>query len=60
MEISEPTGADTFVITSNQSEQKLTSRLRANATVQSGETIELAVNMDKAHFFDPDSGQRIG
>jgi len=58
IDVVEPAGSDTFVVTELRDTQ-LTARLRANSTVQPGERMTLVFNIDDAVFFDPDSGVRI-
>jgi len=56
--ILEPTGPDTLVFV-NINDKKVTCRVRPNEAKSVGETIDLSIEMSKAIFFDPDSGQRI-
>jgi multiple sugar transport system ATP-binding protein len=59
IEVVEPAGSDTFAVTRLGGKQ-VTARLRADANVAAGQKANLAFNLDKAVFFDPASGQRIG
>ncbi len=58
VEVVEPAGSDTFVVT-HLGGREVTARKRSDAVVKVGETAPFAFNMDKAVFFDPESGQRI-
>jgi multiple sugar transport system ATP-binding protein len=58
VEVVEPTGSDTFVVT-RIGGKEVTARMRAGASAVVGETREFAFAMDHAHYFDPDSGQRV-
>ena len=55
----EPAGSDTFAVT-HLGGKEVVARLRADAKVAAGQKAKLAFNLDKAVFFDPASGQRIG
>ena len=57
-EVVEPAGADTFVLL-NLSSKEVTARLKAETSVQPGQEMEFAFNMDKVSYFDVDSGERI-
>jgi multiple sugar transport system ATP-binding protein len=59
IDVVEPTGSDTFVMTSLGG-REITARVRASKHVAPGEAVTLKVNMAKAHFFDPETGTRIG
>jgi multiple sugar transport system ATP-binding protein len=59
IEVVEPAGSDTFAVTRLGGKQ-VTARLRADANVVAGQKAKLAFNLDKAVFFDPASGSRIG
>lgn len=59
VEVVEPTGSDTFVVT-HVADREVVARMRAGETTQVGATRDFAFAMDHAHFFDPSSGQRIG
>ncbi|MBO6638030.1 MAG: sn-glycerol-3-phosphate ABC transporter ATP-binding protein UgpC [Roseitalea sp.] len=56
--VTEPAGSDTFV-TSQMSGRECIARMRADAEVRPGATIEFAVNMDKALVFDPQTEERV-
>jgi multiple sugar transport system ATP-binding protein len=42
------------------SQTKFASRISSDVLVQAGETTQLVVDTAKMHFFDPDTGNRIG
>jgi len=56
--VTEPSGADTFVTMSLGGKDAI-SRMRADASVRSGQVFEFAVNMEKAVAFDPKTEERI-
>ncbi|MFB5661356.1 ABC transporter ATP-binding protein [Alteribacillus sp. HJP-4] len=58
IEVSEMNGAET-ILYSNISGQQCIARVDSRTTVESGHRVELALNMNKCHFFDPDSEDRI-
>ena len=58
IEVTEPTGSDTFAVTKLGGKEVI-ARLRADAQISAGATTPLAFNMTKAVFFDPDNQQRI-
>jgi multiple sugar transport system ATP-binding protein len=58
VEVTEPAGSDTFVV-SHWGGRDVTGRFRADVPVTAGETFPFAVNMDKAVAFDPETEQRI-
>jgi multiple sugar transport system ATP-binding protein len=58
VEVVEPAGADTFVVT-HAAGKELIARMRADAEVRPGQTIPFAFNLDKAVVFDPASGARL-
>ncbi len=58
MEIVEPAGSDTFVVT-HAAGKELTARMRADASVRVGETHTFAFNLDKAVLFDPATTRRL-
>ena len=58
VEIVEPAGSDTFVVT-RIAGQEITARMRADADVRVGQDHAFAFNMEKAVLFDPDTGNRI-
>ena len=57
--VTEPAGSDTFVTTTFGGAECV-ARMRADTDAAPGEVIEFAFNMEKAVFFDPASGIRIG
>ncbi|GHC70588.1 ABC transporter ATP-binding protein [Limoniibacter endophyticus] len=59
IEVVEPAGADTFAVT-HLGGKAVVARLGADTGITPGTTAELAVNLDKAVFFDPKTEQRIG
>jgi len=58
VEVVEPAGADTFVVT-RLGGKEVTARMRADADVRPGETIPFAFNLDRAVVFDPQDGRRL-
>ena len=58
VEIVEPAGPDTFVVT-RVAGKELTARMRADADVRVGEKHAFAFNLDKAVLFDPQTTRRI-
>ncbi|MNY82070.1 hypothetical protein D3C86_2239760 [compost metagenome] len=54
----EPAGSDTFAVT-RLGGKEVVARLRADARIAPGQTSQLAFNLDKAVFFDPQTQQRI-
>ena len=58
VEIVEPAGSDTFVVT-RIAGKEVTSRMRADADVQVGKSHAFAFNLDKAVLFDPRTTRRI-
>lgn len=58
IDVVEPAGSDTFVVTSLGGKQ-VTARLRADAEVQAGQNASLAFDLTKASVFEPESGARI-
>ncbi len=58
VEIVEPAGSDTFVVT-RVAGKELTARMRADADVRVGEKHAFAFNLDKAVLFDPQTTRRI-
>jgi multiple sugar transport system ATP-binding protein len=59
VEIVEPAGSDTFVVT-RIAGQEITARMRADTDLRPGQVAAFAFNLDKAVLFDPQSGNRIG
>ncbi|MEE9319085.1 MAG: sn-glycerol-3-phosphate ABC transporter ATP-binding protein UgpC [Granulosicoccus sp.] len=57
-DVIEPTGSDTFVATLDGG-VRMMARVRNNSKLKPGDVLELTFNMEKAHFFDADNGQRI-
>ncbi len=58
VDVVEPSGADTFVVT-RIAGKEVTARLRADFDVRPGQTVPLAFNLDKAVLFDAKSGVRL-
>ncbi len=58
VEVVEPTGADTFVVT-QLGGKEVTGRMRNAAGLSVGADVPFAFNMGKIHFFDPATEQRI-
>jgi multiple sugar transport system ATP-binding protein len=58
VEIVEPAGSDTFVVT-HVAGKELTARMRADTLVSVGENHTFAFNLDKAVLFDPQTTRRI-
>jgi len=58
VEIVEPAGADTYVVT-HAAGRELTARMRADTAVRVGENRTFAFNLDKALLFDPQTSRRI-
>ena len=52
VEIVEPAGSDTFVVT-RVAGKELTARMRADTDVRVGQSHAFAFNLDKAVLFDP-------
>jgi len=59
VEVTEPAGSDTFVVTQFGATE-VTGRFRADVDVAAGMRFPFAINMEKAVAFDPKSEQRIG
>ncbi len=59
VEVVEPAGSDTFVVT-RLAGREVIARMRADAEVRPGQIAPFAFAMDKAVLFDPDSGKRVG
>jgi multiple sugar transport system ATP-binding protein len=59
IEVVEPAGSDTFAVV-RLGGKEVVARLRADAKVMPGSMSQLAFNLDKAVYFDPDTQQRIG
>jgi multiple sugar transport system ATP-binding protein len=58
VDIVEPAGSDTFVVTHVAGKQ-VTARMRADKDVRPGQNLAFAFNLDKAVVFDPASTNRI-
>ena len=58
VDIVEPAGADTFVVT-ELGGKEVTARMRSDADVRPGEVMPFAFNLDKAVVFDPSTGKRL-
>ncbi len=58
IDIVEPAGADTFVVTAVAGRQ-VTARMRAESEARPGNTHGFVFNLDKAVLFDPESTQRL-
>lgn len=54
----EPAGADTYVV-SNFGGKPFTARLHAEKSAVSGSNLDLAIDMSKASYFDPNTGERL-
>ena len=59
VDVTEPAGSDTFV-TISLGGRNCIARMRADADVRAGQTVDLAINMEKAVPFDPKTENRIG
>ena len=58
IEVVEPAGADTYVLT-HLGGREVVARTSPDATIRAGETVPLAFRLDKAVFFDPATHARI-
>jgi multiple sugar transport system ATP-binding protein len=58
VEITEPAGSDTFVVTAFGGKD-VTGRFRADVPVRPGERFPFAINMEKAVAFDPQTEKRV-
>ena len=58
VEVTEPAGSDTFVVTQIGGKD-VTGRFRADVPVKAGETFPFAFNMEKAVAFDPKTENRV-
>lgn len=58
VEVVEPAGADTFVITTLQGEA-VNTRMRGDIEVEVGTVTEFAIDLRRLHFFDPESELRV-
>jgi len=59
VEVVEPTGSDTYVVT-RLGGKEVIARMRADAQARAGQTAPFAFNMEKAVLFDPETQKRIG
>jgi multiple sugar transport system ATP-binding protein len=59
IELVEPTGPDTLVLV-RINDSQVCCRVRPEQARAAGETMELALDLSRAVFFDPDGGKRIG
>ncbi|MFC0273875.1 ABC transporter ATP-binding protein [Metabacillus herbersteinensis] len=58
IDVAELMGAETMLY-SQVNEQDFVSRVDSSSTVEPGDMIALFLNMEKAHFFDPESEMRL-
>jgi multiple sugar transport system ATP-binding protein len=58
VEVTEPAGSDTFVVT-HLGGKEVTGRFRADVDVRPGQVFPFAINMEKAVAFDPKTEMRI-
>jgi len=58
IDVVEPAGSDTFAVTTLGG-REATARLRADAVVDPGTVADMAFNLDKVVYVDPETGQRI-
>jgi multiple sugar transport system ATP-binding protein len=58
IDVVEPAGSDTLVVTSIAGKEVF-ARLRADAEAKPGEMLPLVFNLDKAVYFDPETGKRL-
>jgi multiple sugar transport system ATP-binding protein len=58
VEVVEPAGSDTFVVT-NIAGKEVIARMRADADVRPHSRVPFAFNLDKALLFDPETGKRF-
>jgi len=58
VEVVEPAGADTYVVT-RLGGREVIARMRSDARISPGERIPFAFNMEKAVFFDPQTEARV-
>ncbi len=58
VEVVEPAGSDTFVVT-HLAGKEVIARMRADAEVRPQTRVAFAFNLDKAVLFDPESGRRL-
>ena len=58
VEVVEPAGSDTFVVT-NLAGKEVIARMRADADVKPHTRVPFAFNLDKAVVFDPETEKRL-
>jgi multiple sugar transport system ATP-binding protein len=58
VEVVEPAGADTYVVT-RLGGREVIARMRSDARIMPGERVPFAFNMEKAVFFDPQTEARV-
>jgi multiple sugar transport system ATP-binding protein len=58
VDVVEPAGADTFVVT-RLGGREVIARMRSDAVVRAGQRVAFAFNMDKAVYFDPAGQGRV-
>lgn len=58
IEVAEMNGAES-ILYSTIGEQNIVARIDSRTDVRSGDTLEVAFDMNKAHFFDPQTEERI-
>ncbi|WP_042149216.1 ABC transporter ATP-binding protein [Paucisalibacillus sp. EB02] len=58
IEVAELMGAETYLY-SKVADQDFIARIDSRSDIQGGETIDLALDMNKAHFFDAETEERI-
>ena len=54
----EPTGSETHLV-AHAGETEIVAVLRERMRIHEGETVKLSFDTEQAHFFDPESGQRL-
>ena len=54
----EPTGSETHLI-AHAGETEIVAVLKERMRIYEGETVKLSFDTAQAHFFDPESGQRL-
>lgn len=59
IDVSELTGAETMLY-SKLGDQEFISRVDSRSDIRPGDELELAFDMNKGHFFNPESEERIG
>ncbi|MCF6136147.1 ABC transporter ATP-binding protein [Pseudalkalibacillus berkeleyi] len=58
IDVAELMGAETYLY-SKIEDQSFIARVDSRTDIQSGQTLPLTFNMDRSHFFDPDTEKRI-